>query len=145
MRRVARRRLGALVPRAAEHPAVYQRAGRAWVAQDHGEVVGYLLLNVVAGSAHIEQVSVDPTHARQRVGARLIEVVTEWANQQGLLAMTLTSFAQVQWNAPYYATLGFVVVPEEDQPPALRAIRRAENERGLDAWPRVAMRRHLDD
>lgn len=54
--------------------AHYQEAGRAWVAQDADEIVGYLLLDVVAGAAHIEQVSVDPGHARRRVGSQLIEV-----------------------------------------------------------------------
>lgn len=133
-------------PPTLERLAVYQRAGRAWVAEDRGEVVGYLLLDVVAGCAHIEQVSVDPTHARQRVGARLIESATQWAIRHGLTSMTLTSFEHVPWNAPFYATLGFVVVPDEDQSLPLRAIRRAEKGHGHgDAWPRVAMRRQLDD
>lgn len=130
-------------PPTIERLAAYQQAGRAWVAKDRGEVVGYLLIDVVDGSAHIEQVSVDPTHARQRVGARLIGVAMEWAHRHGLMAMTLTSYTQVPWNAPYYSTIGFVVVPEKDQSPALRSIRHAERERGLDAWPRVAMRLQL--
>ncbi len=57
--------------------------------------------------------------------------------------MTLTSFALVPWNAPYYTRLGFVTLPNADQSPELREIRRTEAERGLDTWPRVAMRRQL--
>jgi GNAT superfamily N-acetyltransferase len=124
--------------------AQYQEAGRAWVAQDADEIVGYLLLDVVAGAAHIEQVSVDPGHARRRVGSQLIEVAAAWARNQGLQTMTLTSFALVPWNAPYYARLGFVVISAAEQPPELREIRRIEAERGLDTWPRVAMRRQLN-
>jgi len=96
--------------------ADYQQAGRAWVAEDAGQVVGYLLLDVVAGAAHIEQVSVDPAHARRRIGSQLIEAAAAWACHHGLRAMTLTSFALVPWNAPYYTRLGFVVLPNADSP-----------------------------
>jgi GNAT superfamily N-acetyltransferase len=130
-------------PPSLEHLAGYQRAGRAWVAQDDGHPIGYLLLDVLAGAAHIEQVSVDPAYARRGVGRALIETVADWARARALDTMTLTSFEHVPWNAPYYARLGFVVLPEHEQPPELRAIRCAEAARGLDAWPRVAMSRRL--
>jgi len=130
-------------PLSAQRLADYQQAGRAWVAEDAGQVVGYLLLDVVAGAAHIEQVSVHPAHARRRIGSQLIEVAAAWARQHGLRAMTLTSFALVPWNAPYYTRLGFVTLPNADQSPELREIRRTEAERGLDTWPRIAMHRQL--
>ncbi len=126
-----------------EHLAEYQRAGRAWVAEDAGQVVGYLLLDVLAGAAHIEQVSVDSAHARRRIGQALIEAASTWAREHDLSSMTLTSFEHVPWNAPYYARLGFAVLPDDEQPPEVAALRRAEAARGLDAWPRVAMRRQL--
>lgn len=111
--------------------------------EDGGQVVGYLLLDVVAGAAHIEQVSGDPTHARRRIGAQLIEAAGDWARHHGLRAMTLTGFALVPRNAPYYTRLGLAVLPDEAQSPELREIRRTEAERGLDTWPRVAVRRSL--
>ena len=127
-----------------EHLAGYQRAGRAWVAEERGSVVGYLLVDVVAGAAHIEQVSVDPTRAHRGIGRALIEAAEGWAREHALPAMTLTSFEHVPWNAPYYARLGFTALPEVEQPPELAALRRAEAERGLDVWPRLAMRRQLE-
>ncbi|SDQ77349.1 GNAT family N-acetyltransferase [Quadrisphaera sp. DSM 44207] len=127
-----------------EHLAEYQRAGRAWVAEERGHVVGYLLVDVVAGGAHVEQVSVDPAHARRGIGRELIQIAEGWARGQGLSNMTLTTFKLVPWNAPYYAKLGFVVLPDGEQPPQLAALRRAEADRGLDAWPRVTMRRPLE-
>ena len=96
---------------------------------------------VVADAAHIEQVSVDPRYARQRIGRRLIEAAAEWARAQGLEQLTLTTFAHVPWNAPYYETLGFAVIDEREQAPELRAIRDLERADGLDRWPRVAMGR----
>jgi GNAT superfamily N-acetyltransferase len=116
---------------------VYQRAGRAWVYGD--PPVAYVLVDEVDGHAHVEQVSVHPGHSRQGIGRRLIDHVAGWAAARGLAGLTLTTFADVAWNAPYYARLGFVVVT--DPTPGLRAIRAHEAARGLDAWPRVAMRR----
>ncbi len=57
--------------------------------------------------------------------------------------MTLTTYRDVPWNAPYYARLGFEVVADEDLGPGLRAVRELEVERGLDRWPRVVMTRHV--
>ena len=115
----------------------YQRAGRAWV---HGDPpVAYVLAAEVDGYAHIEQVSVHPRHSRRGVGRALLDHVGAWAATRRLAGLTLTTFADVPWNAPYYARLGFVVVT--DLTPGLRAIRAHETARGLDAWPRVAMRR----
>jgi ribosomal protein S18 acetylase RimI-like enzyme len=49
--------------------AVFQRDGRAWVATDDADQpVAYLLVEVVDGNAHVEQVSVHPCHARQGLG-----------------------------------------------------------------------------
>ncbi len=124
--------------------AAYQEAGRAWVSVDSGDrPVAYLVAAVVDGCAHIEQVSVRSGHARRGLGSALIETLTEWAASRGMKALTLTTFAAVPWNAPYYERLGFRVVPEAEMGTGLRSIRRAEAARGLDAWPRVAMTRPI--
>ncbi|MFE9136569.1 GNAT family N-acetyltransferase [Streptomyces sp. NPDC007355] len=124
----------------------YRGAGRAWVAVDAADhPVAYLLTDTVDGSAHIEQVSVHPAAARRGVGRALIEHLAAAARDRGLAALTLTTFTEVPWNAPYYARLGFRPLAETD--PALtdglRAISRAEAAHGLAAWPRVCMRREV--
>lgn len=54
--------------------ALYAERNRAFVAVDAADrPVGYLLLDVVDGAAHIEQVSVHPDHARRGIGGALIE------------------------------------------------------------------------
>jgi GNAT superfamily N-acetyltransferase len=115
----------------------YQRDGRAWVYGPRP--VAYVLADVVDGYAHVEQVSVHPGHARRGIGRQLIDHVGAWAATNALAGLTLTTFADVPWNAPYYARLGFQVVT--DLSPGLRAIRDHEAAIGLDAWPRVTMRR----
>jgi len=122
----------------------YQQAGRAWVALASGDQpVAYLIADEVDGCCHIEQVTVHPDYGRRGVGRKLIEEAAGWAAAHGLPALTLTTFTEVPWNAPYYLRCGFRVLADTEITPELRAIRTAEAARGLDAWPRVCMRRDL--
>jgi GNAT superfamily N-acetyltransferase len=126
----------------------YQVAGHAWVAVD-GSVrddrpVAYLVVDIVAGNAHIEQVSVRPSFGRRGIGRLLIEHVASWARERGLPALTLTTFRAVAWNAPYYERCGFRTLRGDEITPELAAIRRHEAELGLDQWPRVCMRREIE-
>jgi GNAT superfamily N-acetyltransferase len=122
--------------------AGFQEKGRAWVvANDNDKPVAYLLLDVVDGNAHVEQISVHPDHARQGLGRKLLETADAWAAQHGLPALTLTTYRDVPWNAPYYERLGFRVLTEAQMTAGLRSIRAHEAARGLALWPRVTMRR----
>lgn len=123
----------------------YRREGRAWVAAgEDGVPVGYLVADLVDGCVHVEQVSVHPRAARRGVGRLLLDRAAGYASAGGGAALTLTTFAEVPWNAPYYARCGFRVLPDAGLPPGLRAVRAREAAHGLDRWPRVCMRRDLE-
>ncbi|MFD9903598.1 GNAT family N-acetyltransferase [Streptomyces sp. NPDC059063] len=129
-------------PPSLDELADYRRAGRAWVAADASDrPVAYLLADHVDGALHIEQVSVHPDHARRGIGRSLLEYAADRAKDQALPALTLTTFADVPWNAPYYARCGFVTLDDAALGPGLRAVRAKEAAHGLDRWPRVCMRR----
>jgi len=98
---------------------------------------------MVAGCAHLEQISVQPDHGGRGLGAMLLEHVCEWAQEQGFPAITLTTFADVAWNAPFYAKHGFRVVTDADMGSELAARRAYEATLGLDPSRRVCMRRDL--
>jgi GNAT superfamily N-acetyltransferase len=115
---------------------------RAWVAEFDDDVVGYATASVVDGEGHLDQVSVVGEVAGRGIGRALIESVCDWTRSKRLPSVTLTTYRDVAWNGPYYERLGFVVI-EEPLTMELAAIRRAEQAAGLDAWPRVAMRRLL--
>jgi GNAT superfamily N-acetyltransferase len=117
---------------------------RAWVLTDDDDVpVAFILMGVVDGNAHIEQVSVDPRNAHRRLGQALIEHVASTAIERGHAALTLTTYVDVPWNGPYYLRLGFRAMADDSLTPGLVAIRRNEAALGLDAWPRICMRRAL--
>jgi GNAT superfamily N-acetyltransferase len=127
-------------PGSTEELAPYAEDGRVFVAVDAGDrPVGYLLVDVVDGAAHIEQVSVLPEQAGRRIGGALIEHAGAWAHDRGLRALTLTAYVGVPWNGPYYERLGFRYLTPEEETEGLRAIRERERRSGLDAWPRACM------
>ncbi|QIK05901.1 GNAT family N-acetyltransferase [Streptomyces sp. ID38640] len=143
-------------PPSLEQLTEFQRAGRVLAAYEEpgpgGEgrrPVGYLLWEPVDGCTHIEQVSVHPDQAHRRIGRALIDRAMgvppmpsrQWGRDGGPVPLTLTTFTEVPWNAPYYARIGFRILPEAELTPGLRAIRAHEATLGLDRWPRAAMRR----
>jgi GNAT superfamily N-acetyltransferase len=122
----------------------HRAAGGAWVAVDtRDRPIGYLLSSIVDGCTHIDQVSVLSKHARQGVGAALIEHLAATARAENRPALTLTTFRDVPWNAPYYRRLGFVILAPGDQGPELAALVRREAATIPGNAPRVAMRRAL--
>ncbi|MEM8769986.1 MAG: GNAT family N-acetyltransferase, partial [Pseudomonadota bacterium] len=62
----------------------------------------------------------------------------EEAAARGLEAVTLTTFADIPWNAPFYAAMGFEVLREQGLTPFLAGA--LEEERALGLTERVAMR-----
>jgi GNAT superfamily N-acetyltransferase len=132
-------------PASVDELARYAESGRAFVSVDaHNQPVAYLLLDVVDGAAHVEQLSVHPDHARRGIGRALIEQAATWARSHGLEALTLTTYVEVPWNGPYYERLGFSYLATGEETPGLRAIRDDERASGLDAWPRACMRLDVD-
>ena len=116
----------------------------AWVAAPPvGSPVAYLVAEVIDGAGHVEQLTVHPDHGGRRLGVRLMDHFVGWCVGGGLPAVTLTTFAEVPWNRPYYGRLGFRVLGDDEITPGLAAIRTYEAAIGLDAWPRVCMRRDL--
>ena len=67
--------------------------------------------------------------------------VCAYAETNEYRAVTLTTFRNVPFNMPFYASLGFEVIPAEQLSANLREVVEDETHRGLDPDRRVAMRR----
>ena len=119
-----------------------QRNGLLWVALANDVAVGFAHVELIErDAAHLEEIDVHPDHGRRGVGTRLIRHVCHWATNTGYHAVTLTTFRDVPWNSPFYARLGFEIVPDEQVSESLRAIVEEEARRGLDPSRRVVMKR----
>ncbi|GGT31132.1 GNAT family N-acetyltransferase [Nonomuraea spiralis] len=102
---------------------------------------GFALIGHVDGNLHLDQLAVHPDNMRQGIGGRLVEAVADHARAVGAPAVTLTTFRDVPWNAPWYERHGFAVMPETEWGPELRRLVEHERELGIEVAPRVVMRR----
>ncbi|WAP52945.1 GNAT family N-acetyltransferase [Arthrobacter sp. ATA002] len=93
--------------------------------------VGFARIEEVDGQAHLEQLSVHPDAAGKGVGRALMEAVLAWARTQGYTSVTLSTFAAVPLNAPFYRSCGFAEVPSPGG--ELGEVREHEKQLGLDA------------
>ncbi|NTZ84080.1 GNAT family N-acetyltransferase [Burkholderia metallica] len=117
--------------------------GRAYVAVDPQRTcVGFAFYRLLdAQRLYLEELDVAPSHAGQRIGARLIEHVMARAAREHVEQVVLSTFRDAPWNAPYYARLGFRIIDDAALDDALRAIRAHHVALGLDETQRVFMRR----
>lgn len=117
---------------------------RAWVAlDDRGSIIGFAVAWEVDGEGHLDELAVTPAHGRRGVGRALVDEVVAWTVARGLPSITLTTFRDVPWNAPYYEKLGFHVV--STLTPALQELVDEQATWGLEPSLRVVMRRSLAD
>lgn len=72
-----------------------------------GGLAGFLIWSPKDGLAYIEEVSVDPAHAGHRLAGRMIDRLCADVRAH-FDRVSLATFRDVPWNAPYYAKLGFV-------------------------------------
>ncbi|MEZ0603590.1 GNAT family N-acetyltransferase [Paraburkholderia sp. IW21] len=114
------------------------------VAVDAGETcVGFVMFEPQPTRFYVQELDVLTSHAGQRIGAALLEQVAQLARAHQVTQLTLSTFREVPWNAPYYRRLGFRDIEEAELDAALIARRDAHIARGLDESKRVFMRRDL--
>jgi GNAT superfamily N-acetyltransferase len=118
---------------------------RLWVACDEGGTpVGFALADEVGGLAYLEEIDVHPAHMRRGLGKQLIAAVIRWATQGGYPVLRLVTFSHLPWNAPYYASQGFVTLDPESIGPDYQQLIDEDADVGIDPVNRVVMELRLD-
>lgn len=75
-------------------------------------VVGFAHVMELEGIAHLEQLAVRPGAQRQGTGSALVRAARAEARARGYDVLSLCTYADVPWNAPFYARLGFEELTE---------------------------------
>ena len=122
----------------AEQHLEYVERGLSWLALANDQPVGFILAEAHPSSLFIVELSVDLDWQGKGIGRQLIACVADHARNRGMTALTLTTFRDVPWNAPFYAKLGFEYVAELT--PELSEKREEEAAHGLAYNSRCAMR-----
>jgi GNAT superfamily N-acetyltransferase len=116
------------------------QAGQVWVAIAlPAGVVGYAITQAIDGTLYLQQIDVDPAHGRRGIGSALISAVSLWASHQGYCTLSLSTFRDIPWNAPFYAKLGFQMLDDSELSVGFQQIRRQESIAGLPIAHRVIM------
>jgi ribosomal protein S18 acetylase RimI-like enzyme len=116
------------------------QAGQIWVAVNrHEAVVGYAIAREVDGTLYLQQIDVAPEHGRRGIGSALINTVCAWAKKRGYRIVSLSTFRDIPWNAPFYSKLGFYILDEFELTTGFQQIRFQEIEAGLPISERVIM------
>lgn len=117
------------------------RRKQLWVALTSDSLpVGFAYTTELDGQAHLEGMDVHPDHGRRGLGKKLFGAVCDWAKECGHTELTLVTFSHLEWNAPYYASLGFVEIATDERSEQLEARISEEQVAGIDVQNRVAMR-----
>lgn len=139
-------RAGLEVALAKDHPFVVGESVRwaqaiarslAHVAVDaEDEPIGFMTLRFVDGEPYVDQLAVRPNAMRRGVGSTLLRQAFSWCAPRSLW---LTTYAHLSWNRSYYERHGFVLVPEGECGPELRAILDEQRTALPDPDERIAM------
>lgn len=109
-----------------------------WVAEvDGAGVVGFASASRHGTCLHIDEMDVSPAYGRRGIGARLVKQVADAAKATGASHITLTTFAHLPWNAPFYGKQGFALLESLGPFTHLEPIVAHEHAAGLQQ--RVAM------
>jgi predicted N-acetyltransferase YhbS len=91
---------------------------------------------------YLDQVSVAPDHGKQGIGRALVlRVITE-TERRRLPHLSLSTFRDLPWNAPFYASLGFKELARDKMEPYMLEIEEAQ-QAVMDVTKRCFMRRKV--
>jgi predicted N-acetyltransferase YhbS len=101
------------------------------------EVVGFAMAQEQDECLHLAVMAVHPAHGGRGLGRKLVLAIVNEAVRRQRAGVTLTTFDDLPWNGPFYRSVGFRVLGDDELSPALRQVLAQEEKLGMTT--RVAM------
>jgi predicted N-acetyltransferase YhbS len=120
------------------------RKGRSLAALQGEQIVGFAAIRTIGRELHLTELSVARAHQRCGVGSLLIRAMMIDARNSGYRAITLNTYRDIAWNAPFYARFGFVEVENFEGREHLAESREGAAALGMPMDRRCAMICFLD-
>lgn len=113
------------------------RNGLLLIAEAGDAIVGFAASEPYDNLLHLHALAVHPDHGKQGLGRKMVLEVIEESRRRGLAGVTLTTFEDLRWNAPFYKKLGFRILDPKECNTTLESLLSKERESGMKN--RVAM------
>lgn len=117
--------------------------GLLWLAVVDGKPVGFACGWTVDGQGHLAELSVLGAHGGRGIGRSLLQAFEHAARARGHRRVTLLTYIDVPWNAPWYRRQGYEAFVPDTRMPELLALCADEQVRGIEQAPRTAMVKHF--
>jgi GNAT superfamily N-acetyltransferase len=118
----------------------YLDAGIMLVAADDEDIaIGYVGAIFASDWLHISEIDIARDWQRKGIGRALMQAMLDEGRARNLAGATLTTDRIAPFNAPFYESIGFRILDNEELPRRLRGILAREHAAGLDPARRVAM------
>ncbi|MCL6705764.1 GNAT family N-acetyltransferase [Pseudomonas sp. R2.Fl] len=115
-------------------------AHRTWVAAGRSDrPVGFITVEPHGDMLHIVELSVAAEFQGRGIGRALIDHVVRHARNHSFSAVTLTTFREIAWNAPFYQRFGFEALAERDLDEFLLDCIEREEKAGFQRAERCVM------
>ncbi|MCO4747052.1 MAG: GNAT family N-acetyltransferase [Proteobacteria bacterium] len=103
-----------------------QSGGLIVIADASDTPVGFAVLAVHDGIAHLAEMDVHPEHQRRGLGSRMVRAAMAWSTDRAANTLILTTYRDLPWNGPFYATHGFAPVEPAHWTAAMATMAKAE-------------------
>jgi predicted N-acetyltransferase YhbS len=105
--------------------------------------VAFVAATLEGEELHLWEFNVHIEYQRRGIGRGLLRRLIAEAAAAKISTMTLTTFRDLPWNAPFYRSMGFELVAPGQLEPRLAGLLGKEARMGLPAARRCAMRRKM--
>jgi len=109
-----------------------QEANHLFVAvNENDSPIGFAFIETMDHGVHLDELDVLPEFGGKGIGTALVKKVCEWAKENELSSVTLTTYKNIPWNEPFYKKINFRVLSADEMPFQLYQLYLREHENGL--------------